>query len=714
MPCAAAAIIHGGSSAASAVAKDHLHGRQDGIRRSLSGTDLVGVRRSRSEPLLRCSLSIPRPATAASAPAKLKTSRSVGLFSFIPNSIRSFLFNSEEAHGGMRFVDPEESSEEEVGSETEKRSNWVERIWELRSRWRDRKPKADEEDASDGGGEESDEFCRVSYDSGEEAEREEERSEWDRESFERLLAPVSWTDAKLFSQLAFLCNMAYVIPEIKAEDLRKYYDLRYVTSSLEKKSEAAIKARLESDSTRPPPGPTGPCPRSDSETQRRPLIRPSVAYEIAASAASYIHSRARGLLSLGGEPGSTNGMERLGERPEEAVSPQETLGQETTGEGLEEAQSLKGSPGRMYKSNVAAFVARSTMTAVVAAEDEARQEAAKDLRSLHSSPCEWFVCDDPSTGTRCFVIQGSDSLASWQANLFFEPTKFEETEVLVHRGIYEAAKGIYEQFMPEIEVHLQRWGDMAKLRFTGHSLGGSLSLLVHLMLLSRGAVKPSTLLPVVTFGSPSVFCRGKRVLEGLGLDEGQVHSVMMHRDIVPRAFSCGYPNHVAQVLKRLNKAFRSHPCLNNEKVLYSPLGQTYILQPDDKSSPPHPLLPPGAALYILDGKKAAERGETKKATVAGALRAFLNSPHPLETLSDPAAYGSDGTILRDHDSSNYLKAMNGLVREHTKSVVRRTRRQRFYQLWPLLATPTNRLTGGHHSRMEKSEPVNQEVLTTSV
>lgn len=24
-----------------------------------------------------------------------------------------------------------------------------------------------------------------------------------------------------------------------------------------------------------------------------------------------------------------------------------------------------------------------------------------------------------------FVFQGSDSLASWQANLFFEPTKFE-------------------------------------------------------------------------------------------------------------------------------------------------------------------------------------------------------------------------------------------------------------------------------------------------
>lgn len=159
-----------------------------------------------------------------------------------------------------------------------------------------------------------------------------------------------------------------------------------------------------------------------------------------------------------------------------------------------------------------------------------------------------------------------------------------------------------------------------------------------------------------------------------------------------------------------------------QKVLYSPLGQTYILQPDDKSSPPHPLLPPGAALYILDGKNAEQGGASKKAMVASALRAFHNSPHPLEMLSHPAAYGSDGTILRDHDSSNYLKAMNGLVRQHTKLMVRRTRRQRFCQLWPLLtspATPTNMLTGhslgSHHDpRMEKPGLVTHEVLTTGV
>lgn len=134
--------------------------------------------------------------------------------------------------------------------------------------------------------------------------------------------------------------------------------------------------------------------------------------------------------------------------------------------------------------------------------------------------------------------------------------------MLVHRGIYEAAKGIYEQFKPIILEHLEKYGERAQFRFTGHSLGGSLSLLVNLMLLTRKVVKPSALRPVVTFGSPFVFCNGQKILDELGLNEDHIHCVIMHRDIVPRAFSCNYPDHVAQLLKRLHGTFRSHPCLN--------------------------------------------------------------------------------------------------------------------------------------------------------
>lgn len=395
-----------------------------------------------------------------------------------------------------------------------------------------------------------------------------------------------------------------------------------MTSSLEKKAEAGIiSAKLDADSTRPR---TAPAYEVASGPQPRRPIRSHLAYEVAALAASYVRARARGLLSFGTSP-----------RHEQQAG-----------------------QGRLYNSGVAAYMAASTVTAVVAAEDEARQEAARDLRSPLSSPCEWFACDEADARTRCFVIQGSDSLASWQANLLFEPTEFEGTGVLVHRGIYEAAKGIYEQLMPEIEAHLAAaHGGRARLRLTGHSLGGSLAVLVSLMLLARGVVAPEALHPVVTFGAPSVFCGGHRVLEALGVGEAHVRSVAMHRDIVPRAFSCRYPGHAIAVLKRLNGVLRTHPCLNTHRALYTPMGATYILQPDSSSSPRHPFLPEGAALFRLDPDDTAPR-----ALVASALRAFLNSPHPLETLSDLSAYGAGGAILRDHESSNYFRALSALAR----------------------------------------------------
>ncbi|KAL3815122.1 hypothetical protein ACJIZ3_016390 [Penstemon smallii] len=540
-----------------------------------------------------------------------------------------------------------------------KQANWIERLMELKKNWKEKEAKDDEYAYGDRVGYDEEEGCDVDY----EDDEEEKEINIDREIFSSLLKHVFWSDTKLFSQLAFLCNMAYVIPDIKTGDLKRYYGLDFVTSSLEKKAEAAaIKDKVEKDSVRVPvsytevPNPILE-PAEISEPKPR-LSRPTAAYEIAASAASYVQSRAKDLISLGSEP-------QLLEDP-----------------FLENGHYGSYSP-RIYKSEMAARVAASTMTAVVAAGEKQREEAAKDLlgvgteRSLHSSPCEWFVCDDSSIYTLYFVIQGSDSLASWQANLFFEPTKFEGTDVLVHRGIYEAAKGIYDQFMPDIQQHMNKFGDRAKLQFTGHSLGGSLALLVNLMLLTRKEVKQSAILPVVTFGSPYIFCGGQKILDQLGLNEKHVHCVMMHRDIVPRAFSCNYPSYVAQVLKRLNSTFLHHPCLNKNKLLYTPIGKIFILQPDVKSSPRHPLLPPGSALYTLDN--------TAGSLTKRAVRTFLNSPHPIETLSDPTAYGSEGTIIRDHDSSHYLKALNEVIRQHTRLVVRKAKKER-NQLWPLLAS----------------------------
>ncbi|XP_068314907.1 phospholipase A1 PLIP1, chloroplastic-like [Pyrus communis] len=629
MPCSSLVIP---TSPASATTVDVFQ-EHNGLRRSNSNQDLhrrATMRRSYSDNHLCYRIS--RIHAAATEP-KLKNSRS-GIFSFqfsssiLPNSVRSFSFDPDTSnHTSIKAKDmSKETSGESVSEEESKRANWVERLVEIRSKWRDMQKKDDaDEDSVCEAGENSD--CECGRDEGGCAvdyTEEDDGGETSPEFFRRFLVRVPWSDTKLFSKLSFLCNLAYAMPQMKENYIKRYYGLRLVTTSLKKKAEDEIKAKLDNDSNRVPEAAEVASESSSEkavEAGHKRQCRPAVAYNIAASAASYVRSRNQDSFSLGPK------------------SQQEGDGENSREEG--------GYSPRSYKPEVAVSMAASTMTAVVAAGEKEKQETAKDLRSLQSSPCEWFVCDDSSTYTRCFVIQGSDSLASWQANLFFEPTKFEGTDVLVHRGIYEAAKGMYERFIPEITEHLNRHGERAKLQFTGHSLGGSLSLLVHLMLLSRKCVKPSTLRPVVTFGSPFVFCGGQK------------------------------------------------------KILYSPMGKLFILQPDENESPPHPLLPPGSALYALD--------KTQRGFSSSVLTTFLNSPHPLETLSDPTAYGSDGTILRDHDSSNYLKAVNEVLRKHTRTAVRKVRKEKNL-LWPLLTSPSPH-SWNHESNLESSGLATKEILT---
>ncbi|KAJ6334640.1 hypothetical protein OIU78_011500 [Salix suchowensis] len=124
--------------------------------------------------------------------------------------------------------------------------------------------------------------------------------------------------------------------------------------------------------------------------------------------------------------------------------------------------------------------------------------------------------------------------------------------------------------------HLNKYGKRAKASVYWPFLGGNLSLLVHLMLLTRRVVKPSTLGPVVAFGSPF-------------------------------------------------------------KSLYSLIGKLFMLQPDEKSSPPHPLLPPGSALHAfkkpnMGSLQVPSRQNLKMVRQVheqrNQLRALLASPSP--------------------------------------------------------------------------------------
>nr|GEX34074.1 lipase, class 3 [Tanacetum cinerariifolium] len=582
----------------------------------------------------------------------------------------------------------EEANEEIIikNADDVNNENWVLKILHVRSRWNNNNDN-DNNNNNNSVNDDDDKLlndelvneeeecdaCRVDDDENEEIE-------FDRDSFSKLLKRVSLAEARLYSQMSYLGSLAYSIPKIKAGNLLKHYRLRFITSSIEKKAQLAAKAEKEKELEGVQEGgedaekkedqtskftkeivseeiqEDGKVQQSiqtvenDGKNRGSNLISASAAYHIAASAASYLHSQTKSIIPF-------KSSEHDGD----------------------EAKS-----GIMTKAEVASLMATTdSVTAVVAAKEEVKQAVADDLNSMYSSPCEWYICDDEEKGTRYFVIQGSESLASWQANLLFEPIEFEGLDVIVHRGIYEAAKGIYKQMLPEILAHIERYGDRAKLRFTGHSLGGSLALLVNLMLLIRDQVPRSSLLPVITFGAPSVMCGGDRLLHKLGLPRSHLQAITMHRDIVPRAFSCRYPGRVAELLKAVNGNFRNHPCLNNQNLLYAPMGELLILQPDAKFSPSHDLLPSGSGLYILTSPVSDVIEAEKQLRAAQSV--FLNTPHPLEILSDRAAYGSTGAIQRDHDMESYLLSVKSVIRQELNRLRKTRREHRRRAWWPLVA-----------------------------
>ncbi|ESW35159.1 hypothetical protein PHAVU_001G211900 [Phaseolus vulgaris] len=564
-------------------------------------------------------------------------------------------------------VDDAVLAENETKEGEGQNGNSVFKIFHARSVWsveqRNDEAKVVINDLTDEEEEEEEECggCRVDYDEDEEEDNEEENEEvlFDRDSFSRMLRRVSLPEARLYARISHLGNLAYSIPKIKPGILLKNHGLRFVTSSIEKKKLAVAAEKNQTSAAIPKEEANE---KDVGETKEKKnggrMICACTAYEIAASAASYLRTQTKSILPFT----SSNAVE---------------------GEGSHEASNKSFNGDKMTKTEEAALKATTdSVTAVVAANEDVKQAFADHLSSTTSSPCEWFVCDDDKTATRYFVIQGSETFASWKANLLFEPVKFEGLDVHVHRGIYEAAKGTYQQMLPEIRAHLKSHDSRATCRFTGHSLGGSLALLVNLMLLIRKEAPLSSLLPVITFGAPSIMCGGDSLLDKLGLPRSHVQAITMHRDIVPRAFSCKYPTHIAELLKAVNGNFRSHPCLNNQKLLYAPMGELLILQPDEKFSPSHHLLPSGSGLYLLSGH-LSESSDTLK-QIRAAQMVFLNSPHPLEILSDRSAYGSGGTIQRDHDMNSYLKCVRTVIRQELSQIRKARREQRLKVWWPLV------------------------------
>lgn len=120
--------------------------------------------------------------------------------------------------------------------------------------------------------------------------------------------------------------------------------------------------------------------------------------------------------------------------------------------------------------------------------------------------------------------------------------------------------------------------------------------------------------------------------------------------------------------------------------MYATMGKMLIVQPEQQQAPHHPLLPPGGALYEVRHPKHDIYQDTLKdphsqtmamaKEVRSAERSFLNTPHPLEILIDPASYGSEGTISRDHDCASYVRALNTALKKEFRKFRRLDRDQK--------------------------------------
>ncbi|GMH44269.1 hypothetical protein BSKO_12203 [Bryopsis sp. KO-2023] len=318
-------------------------------------------------------------------------------------------------------------------------------------------------------------------------------------------------------------------------------------------------------------------------------------------------------------------------------------------------------------------------------------------------PTEWFVCDHADSNTRIFCIQGSDNFESWQTNLSFDPVVFEDESlgVRVHRGVYSAAEGLYGLFAPLVLDHLKT-SPKAKISMTGHSLGGSLSTVLMLMLVHRGVLPSESVGRVYTYGAAASFCEAMAcggscgecglscpghdveggghtatgsILEKLNLDPECISNVVMHKDIVPRAFACDY-SPVAALLRNVGSNFRAHGCLHRPRsLLYGFIGQVMVLQPDSSKAyvkeDYHPMLPEGAGLYqitdetegldeVLGWKRTAPVGE-EVPNHREAVLSLMDNPHPLEILGDSKAYGESGTISRYHNPMHYKNALGSVL-----------------------------------------------------
>lgn len=592
-------------------------------------------------------------------------------------------------------------------------------------------------------------------------------------AIDAFLRPVGVLELRYVRMLSSLSALTYFMNTLTPESLRRRHDLHLVTSSLacnltpRSPKASPLQAIVDGDATAAYVPFVVSMNKEEEESSSSSVVENSLAMQVISRVEPITKTKQQQQEQAWGEAG-----------PADLVSSGISAAASAAAVAASVATSAAGSVYSAaapiavpFASNITSFtssaaaplatVASTLQSAAVAGQSTAAatiatvsaavmsREGSKSGQSVDCvSPTEWYVADDAASHMRYFVIQGSDNMDHWRVNLTFDPVAFEDPElgVHVHRGVYETAKILYDRFLPLVQEHIAS-APSARIVFTGHSLGGSLATLLMMMYLRRGVIGPENLAPVYTFGAPAIFCEGGEACSGdcgsctasapansieektggvlgwLGLPQGAVRNVIMHRDIVPRAFACDY-SLVADLLKRVGGSFRDHKCLNGKRrVMFNFVGRVMVLQPESSlkfvgGDGYHPMLPAKAGLFVLrnptmpvslgeslrvapakdtspaedtisnlpesgatsmavnagttNAPKSAssQRGQGKNAPMGNAplvasideaLWELMNLPHPLDILADPGAYGDAGSISRYHNPDNYTRALGAVL-----------------------------------------------------
>ena len=349
---------------------------------------------------------------------------------------------------------------------------------------------------------------------------------------------------------------------------------------------------------------------NQAEAAARLAAQQDAAREIAAAkAATEAAQRAIEQLQLAAELCSNTDDESKKHRARETARAASELAREAQ-RRLEELRAVAENNKRMMekmqmKRELAILEQQMQQTVV---EQQRREEEARIRRERMENatlPVNFCVAAHDDSGTLWVVVEGSTNLASWQANLTFQPVMFEDESlnVTVHRGAYAAAKTMYGRIELAVKEHVLKHGARAKVRITGHSIGGSIAMIIGLMLLVRNGAPRYALADVWTFGAPYVLNGGDALLARFGLPRSFIRDVMMGDDVVPRSFSCYYPQWARAMLDSAPGPFKvdtkSSPSFLDEEMFYVPMGDVHMLQAIFGES--HPLLPPGPGLYTLNG-----------------------------------------------------------------------------------------------------------------